>query len=61
MKVTRREANQEIKKMKQRGYNRAEKEAVYLSRGGKLHGRRMDARSCPVARSPGEDPSCFSA
>jgi hypothetical protein len=31
MKVTRREANQEIKKMKQSGYNRAAKEAVYCS------------------------------
>jgi hypothetical protein len=31
MKVTRRETNQKIKKMKQRGYNRAEKEAVYSS------------------------------
>ena len=54
-------ANQGFKRSQHLRYNRAEKEVVCFSGGGKLHGRRMDARSGPVARSAGEDSSRFPA
>jgi hypothetical protein len=38
-------------------YNGVEKEVVCFSKGGKLHGRRMDERSSLAPRSLTEDPS----
>src|SRR5258708_37802731 len=53
-------ANTRIKRRQRSRYNGAEKEAVYFSLGGKLHGRRMDARSCLAPRSVAKDPSGLS-
>src|SRR5579864_4231829 len=50
-------AKRGIKRSQRLRYNGAEKEVVCFSGGGKLHGRRMDARPCLSPRLAATTPS----